>query len=165
MRKLALIIAAGLAPACTHHNQYSAPVTEAEYASPGRCGPALDAVAHATHPEAAEEATSRYLSCVATWDQNPPPDLEEKVAGALHRNVYPQTRRDAKDIIGKFFDADRLRELPENRRELVVYRETLDAQILRAQAQRDTKFVAAAEKRAQNLAVLTQVLEAMDERE
>lgn len=164
MRKLALFLTAGLASACAHSPSI-APSPEADYVSPGRCGRALDAVAMATHPEAAEKATTGYLSCVATWETSPPPDLEGKLADALHRNVYPQTRREAKDILGKFFDAERLRSLPENRRDLVDYRTTLDAQILRAQAQRDTKFIAAAEKRAQSLRVLTQVLEAMDERE
>lgn len=143
---------------------FSSPPPRVDVA-PSRCGDSLEAVASATHPDAAVQAASGYLSCVATWESSPPPNMQAELSSALQRNVYPQTRREAADILARFFDASLLTELPDNRRDLAEYREVLDAQILRAQAERDTKFVAAAEKRAQSLRVLAQVLDSMNEPE
>ena len=148
----------GGATGCGHQPPASASTTELT----GRCGPRLAAVSSASNADLAIEATRTYLSCVATRERQPPADLEDRVEDALADNPYPQTQRRAREVLARFFDETKLRAIPETRAEMTDYLELLDAQILRARAERNETFAQAAEKRKQNLLVLGQVLDSVE---
>jgi hypothetical protein len=126
------------------------------------CDMRLDTVRMATSPGAATESVRAYLGCVASHAGAPPMDLSRNVSTALAANPYPRTRRMASVIHGRFFDKKLLKKLPETRAQLGPYLELLEAQTLRARAERDERFIKAAENRAKSLDTLGRVLDTLE---
>lgn len=128
------------------------------------CDGRLDGVRTASSPSNASAGVRAYLACIATWTGAPPLNLSSSVSSALTANPYPRTRRMASMIHGRFFDRKLLKKLPETRAQLAPYLELLEAQTLRARAERDGRFIKAAENRAKNLDTLNRVLDTLEGR-
>ena len=159
-----VLLAAGCQTIHRHHPERVVTVRTRTPPPEERCTEHHASIETAASGPLAITAVEGYLSCVATWSDAPPLDLEARVTSALAVNPYPQTRRQAARIRARFFDPELMQSLPQTRRGLERYLELLDAQILRLNAEKKPAIAKAAKARAQRLRKLVKVLDTLEEK-
>lgn len=120
---------------------------------------ALQNVTSAPTPALVAGAIRKYLQLLVRQESQLPLDLEREIDRALGRNVYPRVQEMRHRLIARFTDAEVLRQMPDNVRELRDYLAVLEDQQLYCRAEGDERKADAIAARAKRLSRLLPLIE------